>query len=219
MPYLLTVLGAWAVLTGLLAWAGAAHAWTDDPAGRRAARDALRDFETALDSDASATQTLTRWCADHRMADPPIIRALPARGRVKIASPEVRRLLRAGPREAVRYRGVKLACGDHVLSEADNWYRPGQLTPEMNERLARTTTPFGAVVKPLNFGRRTLAVDWLFDPPAAPREHPASNGSLVLPRHLLRHSAVLVSGAGVPFSVVVETYTSDVLAFQAGSAP
>ncbi len=206
-------------LASLFAWTGSAQGWTDDPAGRRAAGDALRDFENALDSAASATQTLTRWCADHRMADPPIIRALPAGGRGKIANAEVRRLLQAGPREAVRYRGVNLACGDHVLSEADNWYRPGQLTPEMNGLLARTTTPFGAVVKSLNFRRRTLAVDWLFDPLTAPRQPPAADGSLVLPRHLLRHRAVLVSGAGAPFSVVVETYTSDVLAFQAGAAP
>ena len=35
-----------------------------------------------------------------------------------------------GPDEPVAYRHVRLRCGDHVLSEADNWYVPSRLTPE-----------------------------------------------------------------------------------------
>jgi hypothetical protein len=207
-----------ALLAGLLGGSGDAQAWTDDPAGRRAAREALGQFEAALDANPSATAVLTAWCADHALASPPVIRALSAGLAEKIATPEIRRLLGAGPGEAVRYRGVRLTCGEHVLSEADNWYRPGRLTPDMNRTLAETTTPFGVAVKPLNFQRKTLAVTWLFDPLAGPAG-PAPDGSLVLPRQLLRHEAVLIDGAGVPFSVVVETYTSEVLAFQPGAAP
>ncbi len=46
-----------------------------------------------------------------------------------------------GPDEPVRYRRVRLACGDRVLSEADNWYVPARLTPEMNATLDTTRTP------------------------------------------------------------------------------
>jgi len=48
----------------------------------------------------------------------------------KPASPEQRRRLQVGDAEPVRYRHVRLACGDHVLSEADNWYLPGRLAPD-----------------------------------------------------------------------------------------
>jgi hypothetical protein len=209
---------ALALAIGVPGPGGAARAWPGDPEGRRAAGEALDRFEADLDGAASATAVLGAWCAEHALADPPVIQALPADGPDKPASAEIRRRLRAGPGEAVRHRGVRLTCGDHVLSQADNWYRPGQLTPEMNRRLETTTTPFGVVVKPLSFRRETLKVERLFDPSAAPAE-PGPGGSLVLPRQLLRHRAVLLTGEGAPFSLVVETYTADILAFPPASRP
>ena len=38
-------------------------------------------------------------------------------------------------------------------------------------------------------------------------------GALAIPDHVLEHRAVLSTPDGEPFSEVVETYTSDVLAF------
>jgi len=43
----------------------------------------------------------------------------------------------------VKYRRVQPSCGDHILSEADNWYVPRRLTPEMNRLLETTDVPFG----------------------------------------------------------------------------
>jgi hypothetical protein len=152
-----------------------------------------------LGSD-SATATLTAWCAEHHLADPPVIVAH-RMATEKPADAGVRALLHAAPDEPVAYRRVDLACGRHVLSEADNWYRPGQLTPAMNDALATTETPFGAVVKPLGFHRQTLDAQLLVKP-----------GERHTPHAILRHRAVLETADGTPFSYVVETYTRDALA-------
>ena len=166
----------------------------------------------------SATLTLERWCADHRLADPARIVAERVSDAVKPASAEVRAALDVKPDERLFYRRVRLKCGDHVLSEADNWYAPSRLTPEMNHMLETTDTPFGKAVAALHFRRHTLSADLLWRPlpngwemgaPAAPGE----KGALAIPDHVLEHRAVLSTSDGEPFSEVVETYTGDVLAF------
>jgi hypothetical protein len=148
----------------------------------------------------SATETLQRWCAARHLADPPKIVAHRVLGEDKPASAEVRRELRAAPGEPIRYRRVALACGDHVLSNADNWYRPGALTAAMNAELDATDHPFGAVARPLGFHRRTLSVAVLI-----------SARNLLSPAAVLRHEAVLETPGGTPFSLVIETYTDEVL--------
>jgi hypothetical protein len=163
--------------------------------------ETLAAFEATLDGVDSATAALTTWCARRRLADPPVIHAERVQDQDKPADAEVRGRLAAAPGEPIAYRRVRLACGAHVLSEADNWYRPGRLTPDMNRRLDATDEPFGAVVKPLAFHRRTLATEHLYDPAAG---GPA-------PGAVLRHRAVLETPDGVPFSLVVETYTAEVL--------
>ena len=148
----------------------------------------------------SATQTLQRWCAARHLAGPPTIVAHRVNGEDKPATADVRRLLHAAPGEAIRYRRVALACGGHVLSNADNWYRPGALTAAMNAELDATDHPFGAVVKPLGFHRRTLSAVVLIS--AADRRPPTA---------VIRHEAVLQTPDGTPFSLVIETYASAVL--------
>jgi hypothetical protein len=105
-----------------------------------------------------------------------------------------------------------------VLSEADNWYVPARLTPEMNHVLETTDTPFGKAVATLHFRRHTLSADLLWRPlpkgwemgaASAPREA----GALTIPERVLEHRAVLSTPDGEPFSEVVETYTNEVLAF------
>jgi hypothetical protein len=113
---------------------------------------------------------------------------------------------------------VQLACGDHVLSEADNWYVPSRLTPEMNRLLETTDEPFGKVVRPLDFQRRTLSAELLWSPLPAGWELAAplpgkTAPPLRIPHAVLRHEAVLTTAAQKPFSAVVETYTSALFAF------
>jgi hypothetical protein len=132
----------------------------------------------------------------------------------------VREALDVKPDEPLGYRRVRLKCGDHVLSEADNWYVPARLTPAMNHVLETTDTPFGKAVAALHFRRHTLSADLLWRPlpkgwemGATPA--PQEAGPLTIPDHVLEHRAVLSTPDGEPFSEVVETYTSEVLAFPA----
>jgi hypothetical protein len=173
---------------------------------------------------------LDRWCADHRIAPQAKIVAQLVRGAGKPITEEQRQRLAIGPDEPVKYRRVQLACGSHVLSEADNWYVPSRLTPEMNRMLETTDTPFGRAVQALNFDRRTVDAKLLWSPlpdgweltrPAAAAVDcttPAAATPLPIPPRLFEHRAVLYDGARRPFSEVVETYTSEVLSFPVDTA-
>ena len=215
------------VAVGLLMTASASAAglaaspapWPDNFTGRLEALALIESLNADLLSHDSATLTLERWCADHRLADPARIVAERVRDTTKPASPEVRAALDVKPDEKLGYRRVRLKCGDHVLSEADNWYVPARLTPDMNHALETTDTPFGKAVAALHFRRHTLSADLLWRPlpqglgdgRRAPR--PDDKGALAIPGHVLEHRAVLSTPEGEPFSEVVETYTSEVLAF------
>jgi hypothetical protein len=192
--------------------------WPDSFVGRLEALALIESLNAELLAHDSATLTLERWCADHRLADPARIVAERVSDAVKPASAEVRAALDVKPDEPLFYRRVRLKCGDRVLSEADNWYVPSRLTPEMNHVLEATDTPFGKVVAALHFRRHTLSADLLWRPlpngwemgaAAAPEEA----GVLAIPDHVLEHRAVLSTPDGEPFSEVVETYAGEVLAF------
>ena len=136
---------------------------------------------------------------------------------MKPATADVRAALDVKPDEPLGYRRVKLKCGDHVLSEADNWYVPARLTPEMNHMLETTDMPFGKAVAALHFRRHTLSAELLWWPLPKGWEMGATTseaaGALAVPEHVLEHRAVLSLPDGEPFSEVVETYTGEVLAF------
>lgn len=200
-----------AALATLLAPA-IAPAFPNTYEGRLRALTEAQRLQGELQSRPSATETLRLWCAAHHWADPAQIRAIRDPAAVKPASPAVRSLLGAGPRTPIRYRRVKLVCGERVLSEADNWYLPGKLTAEMNKSLDETDTPFGVAVKALDFHRQAVGSRILIHPydeaPPAPGAKPgAEPPPLVLPYAVIQNSAVLLTGDGAPFSVVVETYT------------
>lgn len=193
-------------------------AWTDSFGARLEALALLQTLNADLLSHDSATLTLDRWCETHHLASPAQIVAERMTGVEKPPTREQRQLLGVGEAEPIRYRRVRLACGDHVLSEADNWYVPARLTPEMNHALESTDIAFGRAVQPLHFQRRTLSAKLLWSPlpqgweMAAPA--PDSGGSpLKIPAAVLEHRAVLTLPDGAPFSEVVETYTSEILAF------
>jgi chorismate-pyruvate lyase len=206
------------MLTTALASAAEPAPWPDSLVGRLEALALIESLNADLLAHDSATLTLERWCADHRLADPARIVAERVSDAAKPASAEVREALDVKPDEPLGYRRVRLKCGGHVLSEADNWYVPARLKPEMNQTLETTDTPFGKAVAALHFRRHTLSADllwrplpkgWEMDATPAPREAEA----LVIPDHVLEHRAVLSTPDGEPFSEVVETYTGEVLAF------
>lgn len=180
----------------------------------------LQTLNADLLSHDSATLTLERWCGDHRMADPARVIAQRDRAVDKTIPAELRAHLAIGDEEPLRYRHVRLACGSHVLSEADNWYVPGRLSAEMNQRLETTDEPFGKVVRPLGFVRRTLSAELLWSPLPAGWEMapPETLPPLSVPHQVLRHEAVLYTSTQQPFSALVETYTSEVLSFRIAGA-
>jgi chorismate-pyruvate lyase len=195
------------------------QAWPDDFPTRVEALALLQTLNAELLGHDSATATLQQWCADHRLAEPPRIVAVPLRTEPRSATGEQRALLQVAAGEPVIYRHVQLRCGAIVLSEAENWYVPARLTAAMNRELETTDTPFGAVVRPLQFRRRTLDARLLWSPlPPGWEMNAAANpgprdSPLLVPAAVLEHHAVLTLPDGTPFSLLVETYSGNVLAF------
>jgi len=192
--------------------------WPNSFVSRLEALAIIESLNADLLAHDSATLTIERWCADHQLADPVRIVAERVSDAVKPASAEVRAALDVKADEPLGYRRVRLRCGDHVLSDADNWYVPARLTPEMNHVLETTDTPFGKAVAALHFRRHTLSADLLWRPlpkgwEMSAAAAPAKVGALTIPDHVLEHRAVLSTPDGEPFSEVVETYTGEVLSF------
>jgi hypothetical protein len=198
--------------------AGEPPAWQDNFTTRLEALSLIETLNADLLSHDSATLTLDRWCAAHHLASPARIVAERVRGVEKAPTEAQRRLLAVGPTAPIRYRRVRLVCGAHVLSVADNWYVPARLTPEMNHALDTTDIAFGRAVLALHFRRTTLSAKLLWSPLPEGWEMGAplpkmGGGPLPIPRDLFEHRAVLTLPDGTPFSEVVETYTRGVLAF------
>lgn len=160
-----------------------------------ACTSSLSRFEATLAAQDSATAALGQWCERRALASPATIRASPNGGDPLPATPAIRALLGVSPQEPVAYRNVRLSCGDHVLSQARNWYVPARLTPEMNRQLTTSDTPFGTVVAPLGFRRERLAAQR-----GAVADCPQGT--------VLSHSAVLRLPDEQPISLVVECYTA-----------
>ena len=198
---------AWLFAALLLPGCGVSPLRDETYVSRLRALALLQTLNADLLSHDSATLTLERWCADHRLAEPARIIAR----RVRDAKPipeQLRARLRVEADEPVGYRHVQLVCGEHVLSEADNWYVPGRLSAEMNRQLDSTDEPFGKVIKPLGFQRRTISADVLWQPlPDGWEMRHAEPGMqpLHIPRDVLRHQAVLYSATQTPLSAVGET--------------
>lgn len=192
--------------------------WPDTLTTRVEALALLETLNADLLSNDSATLTLDRWCDAHKMASPAKIVAELVHGGDKAPTDEVRQLLGVNATDPVRYRHVRLHCGARVLSEADNWYVPARLTPDMNRLLDTTDTAFGRAVQALHFHRRTLSAKLLWSPLPQGWEMGAAlpaagSGPLQVPSQTIEHRAVLSLPDGTPFSAVVETYTNEVLSF------
>jgi hypothetical protein len=179
---------------------------------------AMETLNAELLGSRSATQTLAAWCGRHALAGSVKIEARKIDGAPPPPTDAQRRRLEIGPNEPVRYRHVRLVCGERVLSEAENWYVPSRLTPEMNKTLETTDTPFGKAVAALRFSRQTVDVDldWAPLPPAwerapPPLDHP--DKPLDVPRVLFTHRAVLYDADRRPFAEVVEHYLRGALPF------
>jgi chorismate-pyruvate lyase len=192
--------------------------WPDTFLARVEATAIVESLNATLLAARSATFTLDKWCADHKLGNETKIRARLIRDVDKPVTAEQRSRLQVGDEEPVKFRHVELACGSRVLSEADNWYVPSRLTTEMNQLLETTDTPFGRAIADLKPYRQTFAVEilwkplpdgWELRPPAA--NHPEE--TLPISHQLFAHRALLFTPERIPISEVAETYTSENLAF------
>jgi len=113
-------------------------------------------LERMLASHDSATAALEQWCEQQGLANPARVIAQQAPGQLVNEPADLRALLDIDAAELLGSRHVRLTCGDRLLSQAQNWYVPSRLTPEMNAVLASTTTPFGKVAAPLGFKRELI---------------------------------------------------------------
>ena len=198
----------------------ATPAWPNTPLARVEVLALLQSLNAELLSNDSATLTLDAWCSGHHLAPTGTkIVAERVKDADKPATPEIRAALQVDPNEPVRYRRVRLRCGAHILSEADNWYVPARLTPAMNSALDTTDIAFGRAIQPLHFRRQTLSAKLLWSPLPEAWDNggapiPATPGdTLAIPDALIEHRALLRTPDGVPLNEVVETYGSEVLAF------
>ncbi|MDP3068369.1 MAG: hypothetical protein Q8M72_06820 [Methylocystis sp.] len=210
-------------LAALISVPAAGEPWRDGFVPRIEALALMQTLNASLLASRSATATLEKWCADHKMSAEPKIVARRVAGIEQQPSAETRRRLDVSDAEPVKYRRVQLACGGHVLSEADNWYVPGRLSDEMNRTLETTETPFGKAIAPLQPFRRTIEMKvrwsplpegWELStlPPASPEK---ASGALSLPHDLFEHTAVVYGRDQRPLSEVHETYTREILDFPA----
>jgi chorismate-pyruvate lyase len=192
-------------------------AWPDTYVARLQALALLETFNAEVLANRSATAVLESWCRDHRLAAEPKIAAESVKGAGKAPSADTRARLGVTAPDEVKYRRVRLKCGERVLSEADNWYVPARLTPEMNRTLETTSTPFGRAVQALEPYRRTVSVQLLWKPlpDGWERQLPqgAGAGALAIPDAILEHRAVLYTRDHRPFSEVHEVYQRQLFAF------
>jgi chorismate-pyruvate lyase len=203
--------------------AQAPPAWPDTYLARLEALALIQTLNAEILASRSATASLEHWCREHQGTADARIVADVVPGAAKAPAADQRERLEVGSDGDVRYRLVRLRCGGRVLSEAENWYVPGRLTPEMNRLLETTTTPFGKAVESLEPYRRTFAVTLLWTPLPDGWERaaslPAPTGSaLAIPDALLEHRALLHTREHKPFAEVREIYQRAILACRHGPA-
>jgi chorismate-pyruvate lyase len=214
----------WLVAASLLGVASSAApaqtapAWPDTFLARLESLALVETLNATLLAARSATFALDKWCADHKLANETKIRARLVRAANKPVMAEQRQRLQIDRNEPVKFRHVELACGERILSEADNWYVPSRLTAEMNRLLETTDTPFGRAIAGLKPFRQTFAVEvlwkpledgWEVGPPLADRPQQA----LAIPPKLFEHRALVFGPDFKPLAEVDEIYTRDNLAF------
>jgi len=215
-------------MTGALLWLALAPTWArdqpsplwqDDFQSRLEAYALMQTLSTDILGSASATKSLEKWCREHRLAAVPSIVAQRIFGEDKPVQPEQMLRLEVSNPEQVKYRKVRLMCGNQVLSEADNWYVPGRLTAEMNRLLETTETPFGKAIAALQPSRQTLTVKMLWSPlPEGweSQKHSSAHRSrthvLAIPDALFEHQTLLYGPERKPIAEVHEVYQRAILA-------
>ena len=212
--------------------------WKDTPLHRLVLATLINEFSNRILTHHSSTATIENWLQENHMAHalplhikhiapetfPPKTHNEAIEAHPAACPPVLCAALNVTPSlsdSSLAYRKIHLFAEGRVFCIADNWYRPDVLTPSMRHQLETTDIPFGRVVRPLGFFRRILEhrVLWsplpqgwqrvLFQHYNAQQEKEAP--FLSVPHNLFEYTAILHTHNGVPFSALVETYTSEIL--------
>ncbi|URW75977.1 hypothetical protein M9980_01740 [Sphingomonas donggukensis] len=144
--------------------------------------DPLGAFARELSSGGIVTQVLERRAGGRVRAE--------AVGSTSVTvDAAIRDLLGCAANDVVAHRATRLMHGEVELSDADLWYLPSRLTPEINHALTVGDTPFGRAIQSLAPTRRTLLCERLW------------GGSFIL-----RVRAVVLDGEGRALALVDERY-------------
>jgi chorismate-pyruvate lyase len=164
-----------------------------------AAYASARELSARILQAHSATAVLEQWCAERGMAAiPKLVADVTRKDHARVPA-TIRRQLMVDANEPVAYRHVRLRCGDHILSDAENWFVPSRLTPVMMNQLEASDASFGTIVRDLHPTRKTFSARMLW------------SGRGQTPHRLFRHRALLLDERNIPFSKVSETYLSGLL--------
>lgn len=164
-------------------------------------RRVLADLQSELLSKPSATEVLEAYCKSRLGPKTESVHAeILKRTRKVRGFADVRKDLRLRPGESLSYRKVRLHCGAVALSVADNWFVPERLTESMNQALAESDIPFGKIVSPLGFRRKTQGTRWN-----------SSRHARQVDRWVFENRALLIDAQQRPFSVLRERYLHSLL--------
>jgi chorismate-pyruvate lyase len=119
--------------------------------------------------------------------------------------------LRPERHERIAHRCVRLVRGLVVLVEADNWFIPDRLPPEVRDLLEATDVPFGAAVARLQPSRRTYFVRFAELSYAEKAGTAGAPAGLSPAMPILEHRAVVLDRNGQPLSAVSERYCAALL--------
>ncbi len=171
----------------------------------------VRELSDHLLQAASATRALHTWCAARSLSAGPITVVKQALAQPPYPDDDLLDELRPERHERIAYRRVRLVRGPLVLSEADNWFVPDRLPPQVREVLETTDVPFGTAIAQLQPSRRTYFVR--FAELSAVTETGAGDRLFGLSpaMTILEHKAVVLDRNRRPLSVVAERYRAALL--------
>jgi uncharacterized protein YjiS (DUF1127 family) len=171
----------------------------------------VRELSDHLLHASTATEALHAWCAARGLSAGPIIAVKQDPDQRRYPDDDMLDELRPERHERIAYRCVRLVRGPVVLSEADNWFIPDRLPPEVRDVLEATDMPFGAAVARLQPSRRTYFVRFAELGTGREAGTGGSPAGLSPSMPILEHKAVVLDRNGQPLAVVSERYCAALL--------
>lgn len=159
----------------------------------------------------TATEALEAWCEEYDLSTGSITAMKRVDSSPRYIDEEALDDLWLQPNEWLEPRRVLLVRGGLPLCEADNWFVPQRLPPDVRTALKTTNVPFGAAIRDLHPARRTYFVRFAS---FASEDSPATDFSLpVLSRSavILEHRAMVFDGDRRPLAVVTERYLASLV--------